>query len=228
MKPVIATDVDGILVKWQSGLPYFMAKYNIPTKNVLDIMVNDRFVEAEELFGCNATLAKTLMNEYNNSDFIKYLAPYTDAIGVINRMKEHYDFVAITALGTTSEAQLNRMFNLNALFPGAFKDVLCVNYGESKIPHYLDIKIKYKERLVCFVDDLAYNLEDCHSVISELPLVWMPRQDYGRKPDCFVNRVHDWNELEEKILSDNLVIYPAPVLGAPKDVKEILNASIEL
>ncbi|WJZ28100.1 hypothetical protein NCTGTJJY_CDS0221 [Serratia phage 92A1] len=196
-RKVLATDVDGILVKWQSGLPYFLAKYNIPTKAVLDIMVNDRFMDPEELFGCNEKLAKTLMKEYNNSDFIKYLAPYTDAIKMVNKLKEDYDLVAITALGTTDEAQLNRMFNLNALFPGAFKDVLCVNYGESKIPHYLDIKIKYADRLVCFIDDLAHNLEDAHAVMSELPLIWMPRNEYGRTPECPHTFANDWNDIPE-------------------------------
>lgn len=212
-KEVVATDVDGILVRWQSGLPYFLAKYNIPTKAVLDLLVNDRFMDPEELFGCNEKLAKILMNKYNNSDFIRYLSGYTDAIKVVNELKERYDLVAITALGTTDEALMNRMFNLNALFPGAFKDVMCVNYGESKIPHYLSAKIKYGDRLVCFIDDLAHNLEDAHAVMSELPLIWMPRNEYNATPKCPHTRVEDWNDVNDllarnrvkKINSSNLV-----------------------
>ncbi|UNA02314.1 hypothetical protein [Serratia phage SP1] len=202
MRQVIATDVDGILVQWQSGLPYFLAKYNIPTKTVLELLVSDRFIEPEELFGCNEKLAKTLMKEYNNSDFIKYLHGYADAIKWVNILKEKYDLIAITALGTTDEAQLNRMFNLNALFPGAFKDVMCVNYGESKIPHYLDAKIKYGKRLVCFVDDLAHNLEDAHAVNSELPLIWMPRNEFGRTPNCPHKRVDDWSDISKMLIKE--------------------------
>lgn len=198
MKPVVLTDVDGILVKWASGLPYFAQEYGINTESILNVLTKNEFVTPDKMFNCNSGLALKLMQEYNNSKYIKYLAGYTDAIEVINRQKHKYDFVAITALGTTDQALFNRLFNLNSLFPNAFKDILLVNYGESKTPHYLDTKVKYSKNLLCFIDDLAHNLEDCHKVISRLPLIHMPRCE-REAPDCPHTKVDNWYDLENKL-----------------------------
>lgn len=199
MKPVILTDIDGVLIQWQSGLPYFAAKHNLNVARTLELLYEDKFVSPADLFGCNDELAAKLLMKYNNSDFIKYLSPYQDAVQVINRLKDRFDFVAITALGDTDDALMNRMFNLNALFPGAFRDVMLVNYGESKTPHYMSAKIKYKDNLVCFVDDLAHNLEDCHAVISRLPLVHMLRGERSIA-QCPVITTTNWYELEPVVL----------------------------
>jgi len=200
-KKVILTDVDGILVQWASGLPYFAQKHGIDTANILRTLVDEKFRDGLEMFGFNERISNILMNEYNNSDFIKYLAGYKDAIQVVNRLKDEYDFIAITALGTTNEALMNRCCNLNTLFPGAFRDIMCVNYGESKLPHYVSVKKKYGDRLVCFVDDLASNLEDCHDVMSTLPLIHMVRGE--RNPaTCATHTVQDWFDVERLIKSN--------------------------
>lgn len=195
LKPVILTDVDGILVQWASGLPYFAQDYGIDTTNILKVITENVFMSPGQMFRCNEELGLKLMTEYNNSKYIKFLTGYTDAIEVINRLKDKYEFVAITALGTTDQALFNRLYNLNSLFPNAFSDILLVNYGESKTPHYLDVKVKHTKNLLCFVDDLAHNLEDCHKVISRLPLIHMPR---GKRdlPDCPIINVKDWYDFE--------------------------------
>ncbi|HHB0793428.1 TPA: hypothetical protein ACOA2N_003405 [Vibrio cholerae] len=195
MKPVILTDVDGILVKWASGLPYFAQDYGINKDKILEVLTTNEFMSPGRMFNCNEKLGLKLMGEYNNSKYIKYLAGYSDAIEVINRLKSKYEFIAITALGSTDQALFNRMYNLNSLFPDAFSDVLLVNYGESKTPHYLDVKVKHSKNLLCFVDDLAHNLEDCHKVISRLPLIHMPRGE-RETPECDHINVLDWYDFE--------------------------------
>lgn len=205
-KRVILTDVDGILIKWQSGLPYFVQKYGIDTSVILETMVTENFKTASELFGFNERLSNMFLEEYNASDFIRYLSGYDDAIHVINQLKSEFDFIAITALGNTDGALMNRCFNLNTLFPGAFKDIRCVNYNESKLPHYIAAKQKYRERLVCFVDDLAHNLEDCHDAISELPLIHMIRGDEGNRKEatCPVIKVKNWYDIQQRIQEGTL------------------------
>lgn len=197
-KPVVLTDVDGILVEWASGLPYFAQDFGIDKTNILSVLTTNNFMSPGKMFNCNEELGLKLMNEYNNSKYIKYLRGYTDAIEVINRLKTKYTFVAITALGSTDHALFNRLFNLNSLFPSAFDDVLLVPYGESKIPHYLDLKVKFKNQLLCFVDDLPQNLDDCHKVISKLPLIHMPRGERGL-PVSKHTYVKDWYDLEHKL-----------------------------
>lgn len=201
-RKVILTDVDGVTVNWSSGLPFFLSKNNMPTDAALEMISDESFRDMQEIFGCNEELAKILMNEYNNSSFIRYLAAYNDALVVINRLKAEYDFVAVTALGTTSTASLNRIANLNTLFPSAFKEVCVVGFGESKTSRYLEAKAKYGDRLVCFVDDLAMNINDCHNVISQLPQFHMIRgtREAATAPHSVVK---DWYEIENRILAIN-------------------------
>lgn len=179
-KPVILTDIDGVAVKWQSGLPFFLAKHNMPTDVALACIVDEQFRSMKEIFGCNESLAKLMMEEYNNSSYIRYLSAYDDALIHINELKRDFDFVAITALGTEPGASLNRIANLNTLFPGAFTEVAVVNHGESKTDLFKEVKKQYGDRLVCFIDDLAVNLDHCHAVMPDLQLFHMkrgPRED---------------------------------------------------
>lgn len=181
MKPVIPIDVDGVVVSWQSNLPFFAAEHNIPTDRILDMMVDEKFRTMSDIFGCDEELADKLMRQYNSSKWIRGLKPYDDALVVINRLKHKYDFVAITALGKSAECCLNRIANLNILFPSAFVEVMTVDVGESKVHRYLEAKKKYGDRMVCFVDDLASNLEEFHDVMSTLPMLHMIRGESERE-----------------------------------------------
>lgn len=208
VKPVILTDVDGILVKWQSGLPFFAAKHNMPTDVMISMCVSEKFIPMDKIFGCSKEVAEKLFMEYNNSSYIRYLQGYDDALIVVNRLKQHYDFVGITALGNTATAALNRIANLNTLFPSAFKDMMMVDYGESKTARYLEAKKKYGDRIVCFIDDLATNLDDAHNVMSTLPLIHMIRGE-REDPACEVIGTNSWFDVEEWLNTKNLVTGPA-------------------
>lgn len=194
-RPVILTDVDGILVKWASGLPFFAAKHNMPTDRMVEMIVDETFRDMSEIFGCSDEFALKLMTEYNNSSFIRFLQGYDDALVVVNELKKKYDFVGITALGNTPTAALNRIANLNILFPSAFKDLMVVDHNESKTQRYLEAKKKYGNRIVCFIDDLAVNLEDCHNVMSQTPLIHMVRGP-RKEADCPVKIMKDWHDVK--------------------------------
>ncbi|MGL5306613.1 MAG: hypothetical protein ACRC9Y_10740, partial [Aeromonas veronii] len=90
-RPVILTDVDGILVKWASGLPFFAADHNFSTEMMVQMIVDERFRNMSEIFGCSEEFSSKLMAEYNNSRFIRYLAGYDDALSVVNELKKKYD-----------------------------------------------------------------------------------------------------------------------------------------
>lgn len=202
-KPVIITDVDGVTVKWQSGLPYFAQKYNLPVTNILNMMSSERFILPAELFECEEELAIKLLLKYNNSDFIRYLAPYNDALKSINKLKEEYDFVAITALGDSVDANLNRRFNLNALFPGAFTDIMVCDYNESKDALLEKAKEKYGSRIVCYVDDLPKHVAAAYSVFknTEVKVFYMPRGEREGSVNAPGIVVEDWHQIVEHLKS---------------------------
>lgn len=192
-RPVIATDVDGVLLSWQSGLPYFAQKYNLPLEHILEMIQDDKFIKPGTLFGCDDALGEQLINKYNCSDFIRYLAPYMDALRHINKLKKVYDFVAVTALGDSIDARLNRQFNLNALFPGAFQDIQMCAHNESKEMILTKVRLKYGNRVKFYVDDLPHHCQAAHRILGT-PVYWMVRGErVGNADDC--TQVKDWDNL---------------------------------
>lgn len=199
-KPIIPIDIDGVAVQWQSNLPFFAAEHNIPTDRILEMVVDEKFRSMPEIFGCDDELADRLMRQYNSSKWIRGLKAYDDALVVINRLKHKYDFVAITAIGKSAESCLNRMANLNILFPSAFVDVMTVDIGESKVARYLEAKKKYGSRMVCFIDDLSVNLEEFHDVMSTLPMIHMVRGPRD-EPKCKHFKVQTMFDVESLLSS---------------------------
>lgn len=199
-KKVIPIDVDGVVVQWQSNLPFFAAEHNIPTDRIIEMIVDEKFRTMSEIFGCDEELAGNLLKQYNNSKWIRGLKPYDDALVVINRLKQRYDFVAITAIGKTADSCLNRIANLNILFPSAFKEVMTVDIHESKTARYLEAKKKYGNQMVCFIDDLEHNLEDFHSVMSELPMIHLTRNPNRTTENPLWTNAKDMYEVEKFIL----------------------------
>lgn len=192
-RPVIATDVDGVLLSWQSGLPYFAQKYNLPLEHILEMIQDDKFIKPGKLFGCDEQLGEQLIEKYNCSDFIRYLAPYMDALRNINKLKKAYDFVAVTALGDSIDARLNRQFNLNALFPGAFQDIQMCGHNESKELILTKVRLKYGSRLKFYVDDLPHHCQAAKRIL-DVPVYWMVRGERdGFADDCL--KVKDWDDL---------------------------------
>lgn len=208
-KPVIATDVDGILIKWQSGLPYFAQKYDLPLDEILKTIANDSFVSPAKLFNCSEEFASKLLLKYNNSDFIRYLSAYDDALKVINELKKHYDFVAVTALGNSVDAHLNRQFNLSALFPGAFKDIYVCDYNESKDHLLTRVLEKYGDRVVCYVDDLGKHIDSAIEVMCHLKnfkTFYLPRGERDHLPShsgTAHHTVKNWYEIKDILMSDS-------------------------
>ncbi|ADG60107.1 hypothetical protein Acj9p207 [Acinetobacter phage Acj9] len=168
IRPVVLIDVDGCCVKWQSGLPYYMQKHGLDTSKALEMMLSEKFIAPEKLFGMSNEISMKFLKDYNKSKFIRYLAPYDDALRMINEMKEHWDFVAVTALGKDNETVMNRVFNLNSLFPGAFKDVFVCGATEEKDGIIRDAYIKHPN-VVMFIDDLGKNLDAAYRVIPDVP-----------------------------------------------------------
>ncbi len=193
--PVILTDIDGVAIQWQSGLPYFAQKYNLPLEHILNVIIEDKFIPPAEIFDCHKDLADKLIKKYNSSDFIRYLAPYTDSLAVINKLKTKYRFVAVTALGTDVDSLLNRKFNLQALFPGAFEDIFVCGHDESKSVLFRKAKQKYGSDIVAYIDDMPHHVESAYEEL-DCPIFWMPRGPRDSAPDCQHRKIKDWNDFE--------------------------------
>ncbi|QLA10684.1 hypothetical protein TH2_118 [Shewanella phage Thanatos-2] len=195
MKPLILTDIDGVIIQWQSALSYFALKHNLPTDRIIQVLTSEEFVSPSDLFGCSEEEGKKLIELYNSSDFIRYLAAYRDALIVINRMKQTYDFIGVTALGTSIQTKLNRRFNLNALFPSAFIDIKLCEYNDSKSELLKVTREEYSDRnIVAYIDDLPNHVDSAAEVL-DCKIFFMVRGPRNRpKNRHFV--VESWFDIE--------------------------------
>jgi FMN phosphatase YigB (HAD superfamily) len=208
-KKTILTDVDGVLTSWQSALPYFLKDCRLPIPAALyECMYSEVFLKPTEIFlnkdGSDMSYenAMALLEEYNQSDYIKYLPAYHDALEVVNRLKDEYHFVAISALSDVDSAWDNRMYNLNTLFSNAFKDLHLSGSMKSKTKLFEDVINDIGTvNIACYIDDLSPHLDDYRmaweDISSDNPTIFqMNRRVQIPNSDNSIIQVSDWYEIE--------------------------------
>lgn len=166
-KKVILTDIDGVVLQWQSNLVFFAAEFNLPTDEIIKMIIDEKYRDMSDLFNCSPEFGEQLLRKYNESKWIRGLKGYDDALIVINDMKDEYDFVGITALGKKFEVAANRISNLNVLFPNAFREVLICDHNESKDSLFDEAVSHYGDRIVCYIDDLEKHLLTANKILVE-------------------------------------------------------------
>ncbi|AAQ17916.1 gp30.2 conserved hypothetical protein [Aeromonas phage Aeh1] len=197
-KKIIVTDVDGVLLSWASNLPFFCAEYNIPTDVVIDLIIDERFRKAGEIFQCNQEHGENLIRMYNNSKWFRGLKAYDDALLWVNRLKQDFDFVATTAIGSDFQVSVNRMSNLNVLFPNAFKEILTCDHHESKSKMFRHVKDRYgEENVIGYVDDLHHHLEAFHRVFDSKKLKFHILRGQNKKLDSSMTKKHNVGSWEQ-------------------------------
>lgn len=157
-KPVIVIDVDGVLLKWESNLPFFARDNGIRLKRILQNFTNGTHISFTEIFGINNDkLAQELANKYNLSSHGRYLSAFDDAIDNLYKLQDNYKLVVVTSFGSTAEHYSNRCRNLQPFFPNTFEEVICLDYSVTKTSVFKDIEENHGE-IVGFIDDQVYNI----------------------------------------------------------------------
>lgn len=206
-KKVFITDVDGVLLKWQSMLPFFAQQYGICLDNILEIQTTEEFKHTSELFHCTKSVSQKLKREYHESDYMKMLSAYDDALDFVNKHKDVFEFVAITALEPSEKTYKNRMFNLNTLFPGAFTQIVLT--GNNKQQAITDVLIGLKNRgkeVIAYCDDLVEHCDSfenaCDDVGTKADVFHFVRGPRSTK-DEFYHTVNSWKDVETILGIDN-------------------------
>lgn len=212
-KKVIITDVDGVLVKWQSMLPFFAQEKGIDLKDILSCQYSEEFIHTKDLFKCTPEFSRILKKEYHNSDWIRYLSAYNDALEVINKLKEDYTFIAVTALEKSETALRNRSYNLNTLFTGVFSEIhLTDNDKESTFLHILAEQCESGNDVVAYIDDLAEHLLSFERALETIKLanyklapvkiqLARGKRDKYIFEDKYTYRAKDWFDVKEILVN---------------------------
>ena len=123
----ILTDVDGVVLDWESSFTAWMNKqgYTVQTKNEY---------KQSKRFGITQEKADDLVKIFNESAWMGFIKPLGDSVSVIHEMlAEHYHFEAITSLSTDHWAGELRRMNLERFFGrAAFRRVRCIATGADK------------------------------------------------------------------------------------------------
>lgn len=162
-KPVLGFDVDGVLLKWESNLPFFARDNGLRLKSVLQNYSKEQHVALEQIFGISDhRMAKELAAQYNLSSHGRYLAAFDDAVQHMYKLQDKYKLVIVTSFGDTIGHYTNRCRNLQAFFPNAFEEIICLSHNVPKSNIFPDIERNHGQ-MVGFVDDQLFNLENIQS-----------------------------------------------------------------
>ena len=200
IEKLIVTDIDGCLVNWAGGIPFFLHSKGMKTDHILQLAteLGQGHWSVEKMFPASED-PMALMLEYNSSNFISHLRGFDDQY-VVNRMVSlGYKFVGVTCMEDSPLSRDLRKRNLDAIYPGAFIDIYHVGVGQSKISAFQDSETRNGPAL-CYVDDLNKHLvEWMDSGVSGLP-IHLDRNT--RKNDRLVHHYNgvsyasDWCDIE--------------------------------
>lgn len=162
---VLIVDVDGVFLDWGSRVGNFAKENGIDVD--LSVLENEKFCTPQQLFiGTTESEAEELVLQYHRSMHLRHLVPYNDALEFVARLKHNYQLVAVTAIGTDPQVVANRVYNLQNIFHYAFSEIICCDPLGTKLQSFIDIKEKYGDRVVGYVDDLTHHLIDCKKVFD--------------------------------------------------------------
>ncbi|CAL9959883.1 unknown function [Vibrio phage D479] len=157
-KPTLIFDVDGVLIQWESQLPFFCAKNGIDPTNVLKHFTCPVHSTPNKLLGIrDHKMASDMLQRYN-IEHGKYMTAFTDAVESIHKLARDYNLIALTKFGNTTEHWTIRKFNLETFFPRCFKELITIEYTESKVPYVHEIM--GRENVVGFIDDQLENINE--------------------------------------------------------------------
>lgn len=144
MTKLILTDVDGVLLDWETAFHDWMsAKGFVADKTQYTYDMHVRF-------GMQKHKVKELIREFNESAWICCLNPLRDAVeGIAALVEKGYRFGAITSLSNDPYAAKLREQNLKTVFGDVFDFVTCIDTGADK-----------DEALAPFKDSGLYWIED--------------------------------------------------------------------
>lgn len=168
MKPIITIDVDGVLLFWQTYAVEFCKTNGLCTKLAEKLQKSDEFINPFQIDGVEQP---DLIVKYNQSEFMERLKYYADAVDFIDKHKDHYEFIAITAMSPDELYLGRRRRNLEKVFGrGVFSKVLGCHIRQSKKDLFNKVNIAYRDRVVAYIDDMAHHLNDAKECLPNAKL----------------------------------------------------------
>ena len=193
MDKIILTDVDGVLLDWETAFE----EYAIAQGYVFN--ENQRIVYSMgEQLGIGHEEASKLIGAFNHSEEFGRIAPFRDSIEYIKRFKdEGWRFIAITTAGEHPDTWSLRRANLNAVFGTDAIDELYVLplHGDKGVE-----LVKYKDSGLFWIEDKPSNAVLGYQY-GLRPLLMSTAHNRGYHGGVW--RVNTWNDIY-RIINDTV------------------------
>lgn len=177
-KPVILTDVDGVLLNWDYAFSVWVKRHGFT-----QLAGTEHVYEIHKRYGMMPEQKKMLVRMFNESAAIGFLPPLRDAVHYVQKLhREHgYVFHIITSLSTDPSACELRTQNLKKLFgetvferfvyldTGADKHEALEEYAGSSLIWVEDKPENARVGLQYGLDSLL--MEHGHNMNENLPIV---------------------------------------------------------
>lgn len=147
----ILTDCDGVLLDWEYAFDAWMKRHGYTIADPSAYKMNIKY-------GLEKAEAKKLIRMFNESAWIRKLAPLRDAIKYVKKLHEEHGFVfhAITSLSNDEYAQHLRTKNLCELFGDTvFERYVYLDTGADKD----EALAPYKDSGCVWVEDKPENVD---------------------------------------------------------------------
>lgn len=189
MKPIILVDVDGVLLFWQTHAVKFCNEIGLCPKVAIMLQSRDVFVNPFQVAGVPM---RELLVKYNESRHMEHLMAYSDARDFIEKYKNDFHIIAVTAMSSDPEILQMRQKNLDWAFgEGAIKGIMGCDVGASKAHCFELIRDKVKAEVVAFIDDMAHNIEDAIKVFPRAKMFHLIRdvRETAKVPCTLVSKM---------------------------------------
>jgi len=178
----ILTDVDGVLLDWESAFTAWMGERGYTP-------VNPKVYKQSVRYNIEQEFADSLVQTFNESAWMGYLKPLRDSVNVLDKFSaSHWHFECITSLSTDHWAGELRRTNLNRWFGSTVRRVRCIATGADK-----DDILKEYEPGHWWIEDKPENCEAGLRAGHKPILIDHPFNQEYNNPD--VIRVKDWEEI---------------------------------
>ena len=149
MTKIILTDVDGVLLDWETAFHNWMEAKGFVRRAIATY-------DMHVVYNKEKAHIKALIREFNESAWICCLEPLRDAVeGVKMLVAKGYRFGAITSLSNDPFAAKLREQNLKNVFGDVFDFVLCIDTGADKN----EALLPYKDSGMWWIEDKPENAQ---------------------------------------------------------------------
>lgn len=183
MNNIIATDCDGVLLKWEQGFDEWMKFQGFPKR------ANDHY-EMHMNYHMNKGQCEVLIKIFNESAWMKFLEPVEGAVENVKKLADlGYKFHVITSQTLDQKANMLREQNLKEVFGDVFDKIECLDTGADKDEALARLPVG-----TIWIEDKPANAE----LGAQLELVSLlldhPHNSVYNEGNS-VQRVKDWTEI---------------------------------